>query len=68
MQARRLFQNKRVGVGELVDIDDASGQEFGVTRLVYSDLPDHLPHDDLDVFVGDVDSLEPVDRCTSATR
>jgi hypothetical protein len=44
-----------------MDAHDAPGEKVGVARLVYPDLPDHLPYDDLDVFICYVNALESVD-------
>ena len=35
-------------------------QEFRVSRLLYADFLQHLAHDDLDVLVVDINTLEAV--------
>src|SRR4051794_2273339 len=50
-----------VDLDHLVAVDELAGQVVGVALLVHPDLLHHLPHDDLDVLVVDVDALRLVD-------
>ena len=54
MHALVLFEEPEL-VGLLVD------EELGVAHVLDLHPPHHLPHDDLDVLVVDVDALQPVD-------
>jgi hypothetical protein len=42
-------------------LDDLVDQEVGVADLADLHPPEHLPDDDLDVLVVDLDALQPVD-------
>ncbi len=51
-----------VGLIEAEDVHQRAGQQVGVVGLLDLDLAQHLTHDDLDVLVGDFDTLTAVDR------
>jgi hypothetical protein len=52
-----LGQDPVVDLLELEAVDQLGRQQVGVTGRVDRDLAQHLPHDDLDVLVGDGDAL-----------
>src|SRR5438105_3311705 len=56
-----LRQRPRVALLVLPLRDDLAREQAGVARGVDADLPHHLPDDDLDVLVVDVDTLAAVD-------
>src|SRR5256886_5910826 len=56
-----LRQRPRVALLVLPLRDDLAREQAGVARGVDADLPHHLPDDDLDVLVVDVDTLRAVD-------
>src|ERR1035437_7786986 len=55
------FQNFHVLVAELEPVHHLFRQEFGVADIFHLHPAHHLPGDDLEVLIVDIDTLQPVD-------